>query len=145
VVAGSRDSVPFLAQQLDPVPAVSKEHIAQLLAKLDSQQFKVRVQAGKDLEQLGELAEPALSQTLAGKPSLEARQRIEKLLDTFCTKPLSRDDTQLLRAVEVLENAGTRRARQLLEALAKGAPGARLTNEAQASLDRLAKRMASEP
>ncbi len=44
-----------------------------------------------------------------------------------------------LRTVEVLEIAGTPEARQVLEQLAKGAPEARLTQEAKASLERLAK------
>jgi hypothetical protein len=43
-----------------------------------------------------------------------------------------------VRAVEVLERAGTPEARQLLAALAGGAPGALLTREAAASLQRLA-------
>ena len=43
------------------------------------------------------------------------------------------------RYLEVLEHAGTTEARQLLETLAKGTVGARLTREAQAALQRLAK------
>jgi hypothetical protein len=46
---------------------------------------------------------------------------------------------RLLRAVEALEHVGTPEARQLLEALSRGAREARLTREAQASLRRLAK------
>ena len=44
-----------------------------------------------------------------------------------------------LRALEVLEHAGTTEAQQLLETLAKGADGAQLTREAQAALQRLTK------
>ena len=42
-----------------------------------------------------------------------------------------------LRAAEVLEHIGTPEARQVLEALAKGAPGHRLTEAAAAALRRL--------
>jgi hypothetical protein len=42
----------------------------------------------------------------------------------------------------VLERIGTPSACQMLEGLAKGAPEARLTRDARASLDRLAKRPA---
>jgi hypothetical protein len=41
-----------------------------------------------------------------------------------------------LRAIEVLEQAGTPQARQELERLAGGAAGARMTQEAKASLER---------
>ena len=50
-----------------------------------------------------------------------------------------------LRAVEVLERIGTPEARQVLAKLADGAPEARLTQEAKASLQRLAKRSAPGP
>ncbi len=45
-----------------------------------------------------------------------------------------------LRAIEMLEHIGTQEARQVLERLAKGASEARLTQEAKASLERLALR-----
>jgi hypothetical protein len=52
---------------------------------------------------------------------------------------------QVLRALAVLERVGTPVARRLLEALAGGAPGVRLTEEAQAALRRLAKRSHQAP
>ena len=52
----------------------------------------------------------------------------------------SGNSLQALRAVELLEHIGSREARQVLERLAKGAPEARLTREAKASLERLALR-----
>jgi hypothetical protein len=44
---------------------------------------------------------------------------------------------QAVRAVAVLEDIGTQSTRRLLEELAKGAPEARQTREAKASLRRL--------
>jgi hypothetical protein len=44
-----------------------------------------------------------------------------------------------VRAVEALEHAGTAEAKALLEALAAGMPEARLTQEARATLRRLAR------
>jgi hypothetical protein len=44
-----------------------------------------------------------------------------------------------LRAVELLELIGSSQARQTLQRLAGGAPGARLTRQAKNALERLAK------
>jgi hypothetical protein len=49
-----------------------------------------------------------------------------------------------VRALEALELAGTEDARQLLAVLARGAPEARLTQEATATLQRLDGRMAAK-
>jgi hypothetical protein len=48
---------------------------------------------------------------------------------------------QAIRAVEVLEGIGTPDARQLLEALAEGAPEASLTLKAKAALGRLVQKL----
>ena len=45
-----------------------------------------------------------------------------------------------IRAIMVLERIGTAEAQAVLETLAGGAPGARETAEAKASLERLAQR-----
>ena len=73
-----------------------------------------------------------------GSASAEVRRRVEGLLES--QEPGGRQAPQALRqvrAVEVLESAGTPEARQLLEALARGVAGARLTREARAALDRV--------
>ena len=49
---------------------------------------------------------------------------------------LQGDQLRAFRAVEVLERIGTPEARQVLQALAAGAPGALLTTSAQAALKR---------
>ena len=49
------------------------------------------------------------------------------------------------RVCEALERAGTPQARRLLEALAEGAAGARMMQEAKASLERLARRDSLKP
>jgi hypothetical protein len=48
------------------------------------------------------------------------------------------------RAVEVLEHIGTVEARKVLETLAAGAEGARLTEDAKSSLARLNRRVVAE-
>ena len=56
---------------------------------------------------------------------------------------LGEDACALARAVAVLEDMATPEARKLLATLAQGAPEARLTHEAKASLERLTKRPAA--
>lgn len=55
------------------------------------------------------------------------------------------EDLRTLRALEVLERCGTAAARRVREKVAKGAPDARPTEDARASLARLARRGAPAP
>jgi len=54
--------------------------------------------------------------------------------------PWSGKRLRLWRVIQVLEGIGTFEAQQVLEKLAKGTPGSRLTREAQTSLQRLGHR-----
>jgi hypothetical protein len=60
-------------------------------------------------------------------------------LERLAEAPPSAERTQALRAVEVLERVGSREAREVLRALAGGAPDAELTQQATAALARLTK------
>jgi len=113
--------------------AAATQRLRRWLADLDSSQFQVRKQAQVALEQLGELAEPALRQTLAHRPTLEVRQRVEVLLERLRQPVTQPEALRSLRAVGVLEE------------LAAGVPEARLSREAKAALQRLARRSASSP
>ena len=55
-------------------------------------------------------------------------------------QPATRHEDLISEHLEVLEQMNTPEARKLIEGLAKGAPGAWLTQEAKATLDRSAKR-----
>jgi hypothetical protein len=73
---------------------------------------------------------------------VETRRRLERLIakqDEQWRNP-STQRVRIPRAVEVLERAGTPEAQQVLEVLAKGALGARLTEAARIALDRLKQR-----
>ncbi|HYT91916.1 MAG TPA: hypothetical protein VEL76_24595, partial [Gemmataceae bacterium] len=97
----------------------------------------------RELEKLGTRAEAALGKALAGKPSLEVRQRLERLLQKL-EGPISAPETlRLLRAVEVLEHAGTPQPREVLEMVVGGQPGTRLGRDAETALARLRKRLAN--
>jgi RNA polymerase sigma factor (sigma-70 family) len=143
LVAGSKQAIPFLRKHLEPVPPIdakSQQQVDQWLAGLDNREFHVRDKATKELEKLGERGGDAIRQALKGNPSLEVRRKLEQLLEKLERFPSAPERLREVRAVEVLEHIGTAEATQHLQALAVGAPEARLTKEAKASVDRLAKR-----
>jgi len=134
------EAVALLKGRLRRAQADDPQRLRRLLDGLNSDQFAVRTKAQAGLEELGDLAEQALRQALAGKPTLEMRRRLETALERMRV-PVTRPELlRPLRAVAVLEDIGTPAAWELLKELASGAPEARLTREAAASLGRLARR-----
>jgi WD40 repeat protein len=129
-------AVAFLKERVPPAVAADPKQVEKLLGELDSERFEVRQGALKELEQLGELAAPSLRKALEGKPSAEVRLRAEQLLARIAGAFTTPEQLRQLRAVETLEHLGTAEARALLEALARGAPEGRLTQEAKAALGR---------
>jgi Tol biopolymer transport system component len=111
-----------------------------LVRQLDSKDFKERERASAALERMGKPAVDALRQALAAKPTAEVRRRALAILDRVETDNSRGERYRSLRILEVLEHLGTAEARELLESIAEGVPESELTQEAKASLDRLAKR-----
>src|SRR5262249_28501254 len=70
-------SVPYLREGLRPVPSAEAKRLARLIADLDDDQFEVREKAAAELEKQGGAALAALREALDGRPSPEARRRIE--------------------------------------------------------------------
>jgi RNA polymerase sigma factor (sigma-70 family) len=132
-VALVRERVRPAAPPDGPDPAA----VRKLLADLDSTKFAERDRATRELRRLGRRAEPFLRQALANPPSAEARQRAQALLDELPPEVDSPEALRERRAVRALALVGTPDARRLLEALAGGAPEARLTRDAAAALKRL--------
>jgi RNA polymerase sigma factor (sigma-70 family) len=111
--------------------------VRRLLTDLDSDTFAVRARATRELQALGEMAEMPIRRLLAGKPSLEATRRAERLLDAIIQ---ARRSGEQLRAVEVLERIGNEEAREVLRQLSKGPPEAFFTQDAAAALRRMESR-----
>ncbi len=137
LAAAAGQSVPFLRTRLRPAATPDETLIARLIASLDSDDFKTREKAAEELAAVGEAAVPALRKALSAAPSLEVRRRIGSLVEPWDSPTLTAEQLRQLRALEVLELAGTVEARAVLETLARGAPHARFTTEAQAALKRL--------
>jgi roadblock/LC7 domain-containing protein len=142
LVAAPQQTVAFLKEHLHPVAYVDVPELTQLVTDLESDRFATRKKATQQLEQLGESAESGLRKALAKQPPLETRRRLEQLLEKIdrAKQGLTPESMRGLRAVGVLEHIGTVPARQLLAGLAEGSAEALLTQDAKASLQRLARR-----
>jgi WD40 repeat protein len=134
------DSVAFLKGKVIPVPPVDPGYVKSLLADLDHKQFAVRGKAEKALHKLGDLAAQPIRDQLARSSSLEMTRRLEKLSKALDAQVASAEVLQSLRAIEVLERIGSPAARRLLEQLAGGAAGHRVTEQARMALERMARR-----
>jgi WD40 repeat protein len=130
------EAVPLLKGRLKPVPA---EHYTRLIVRLDDARFSVREAASRQLAELGLQAEPALVAALGEKQTPEARNRLRRLLAALHQHPLLPERLRQIRAVQVLEQIGSPASLEVLQAVAQGAPEASLTQEAKASLERLAR------
>jgi RNA polymerase sigma factor (sigma-70 family) len=130
-------ALPLFRKHLRPVTAADVDRIRNAVAELDSDQFRVRDRALKELADFGHNAGPALRAALDRKPSAEARQRIEQLLAKIPGPPSTGEPLRIWRAIAALEAKGTPGATHLLRELVEGADGAWLTHEAKAALRRV--------
>jgi hypothetical protein len=131
--------------RVKPAIKPSDNQLKTWLADLASPVFKTREAAQQEIARAGELPEPALRRALESVADPEVQRRLTDLLDRIPRPETRPQQLRDLRAIEVLERIGTAEARQVLGRIAEGAPEARLTREAKASLDRLAKRPAAGP
>ncbi|HEY7155289.1 MAG TPA: WD40 repeat domain-containing protein, partial [Gemmataceae bacterium] len=137
MIAAGDETVAFLEHNLSTVEEPKAEQVTRWIAELDSDEFRVRERATKQLAKAGEAARAALERAHAGKPSLEVRRRIESLLAHFPNGFVADGETlRRRRAVAVLEHIGTPAARRLLRRLSEGADTS-LTREAKKALTRL--------
>ncbi|MDY3562865.1 sigma-70 family RNA polymerase sigma factor [Gemmata sp. JC673] len=129
-------TVTAVRERVRPAPEPDARLLARLVRDLDSEEFAAREKASQELARLGESAEAALKSARKGA-SPETARRCDELLTKLAVP--SGDRLRGVRAVEVLERIGTPEAVTVLESLARGAPQARLTRDARAARDRLAR------
>jgi hypothetical protein len=134
LASAPRQSMTLLKERMLVTPAPA-DKVTKLVADLDSDRFAVRQEAGQALEKMGESAEGFLRKVLDQNPTLEVRQRLSPIL-----KKREKEAVRKLRAIEVLEQIGTPKARQVLEALSVGAANPLAQEAARAALKRLANR-----
>jgi WD40 repeat protein len=139
LAAAPREAIPYLQSHLHAVPAVDEKRANQLIADLDSDDFRTREKATKELETMEEGVLGLYRKALEGQPSLETRRRLQALMEKQARpwRNPSPERVRTMRALEVLERVGTPEACRVLETLARGAPAARFTEEARKALERL--------
>src|SRR5262249_36592873 len=138
LAAVPRQSLPRLGKLIPQGEKPDPQRLTQLVKELDSDVFVRRAKAMELLEKAGTTARDALQKGLAGQPSLEARKRMEYLLDKLDqlkSTPARRHLCQ--RAVLVLERVGTKEAREMLQALQWGTPDEEVFREVEVALERL--------
>jgi hypothetical protein len=127
--------VPFLKDHFKPESDPDPRELGQRISALDHGRFAVREQAVKELEEIGDVAMPALRKALVDNPTLEVRKRVDQLLRKL-EGPATGRVLRGIRAVGILEYVGSAEAKEVLESLAKGAPRSRITQEARDALKR---------
>jgi hypothetical protein len=133
-------SVPFLDARLQAAKAPNTAKVQRWLQDLDDPNYAVRTGASEALDVVAELSRPALQRDLADHPSSEKRKRLEKLVEASEHWVPTPNRVRQWRAIMALEQANTAEAIKLLSKLAAGVPGHWLTEEARASLKRMAVR-----
>jgi hypothetical protein len=130
-------AVKLLGEQLKPAVKAPVDRIEKVIALLEDKDFKTRENATRELRQMGNQAKTALQASLSSRRSVEFNRRVDELLADV--KQYNPNELREFRAVEILEVIGTPAAKSILESIAKGAPGIKLTDEALAALERLEK------
>jgi HEAT repeat protein len=136
-VAAPEQALPFLGDCLRPIKAPEPAAVARLLGDLDSADFQNRERASRELGKLGETVVNALRKARKDSVSAEQSRRIDRLLVELVGPAPGPEQLRAIRAVAVLEQIGAPQAEKILTAIAAGAAGTRLTEEATAALERL--------
>ena len=114
-----------------------------MFADLDSENYDVRNRATLDLSKFGMWMQGRLKEAAKRPASEEVRQRVEHLYEKLNNPnalPLARERIRVHRVMMILEQSSSPAAVEVLQKLAKGAPERHLQEEAQLSLERIARR-----
>jgi WD40 repeat protein len=142
LVGAPEEAIALFRARLPAAAPVPADVIERLITGLGHEKYAVRERAAAELARLEGRARRYLVKALAGKVEGETAKRLHLLLDVLDGPARAPDDLRVRRAVEVLERIGTPAALELLDRWARGAPGARLTEDAEAARRRLRARLA---
>jgi hypothetical protein len=145
-IAYPKQSVEFFQARIAKARSLDEPRLAKLVGDLDSDEFAVREKATEELLGGEKVVQKALRKVLKEKTlSLEAKRRLEQILDTLENRPAGDERRRRQAALDVLERIGTPEAKQALKTFADGPAEADLTREAKVALERAAKRAAARP
>ncbi len=133
LIARPNEAVGLLEDEWKRMPRATVKQMRPWVEELNSAQFAVRKNATEELVRFAASHEDMLRDALQKPASLEARQRLERILAQIEPERLRRG-----RMLEVLEQVRTAQARQFLQSLAEQNEDAALAREATAGLKRLA-------
>jgi hypothetical protein len=132
-------AVALFGAKVLPVREAQQAEVEQWIAALDDPAVARRDQAMQRLQRAAHEYAPLLRERLEQAGPGERRNRLTFVLGQAKDEAAPVALIKSLRVVTLLEQMGTPEARELLRALADGAPGARLTVEARVALERPAK------
>lgn len=138
-----KEALALLEKRLQPITSKDAAAVRQLLARFDDRSFAVRQRAADELSHIAFDWQFLLRDILTENLSLEQRRRYELIMST-APRRWSPDLLRRLRCVTLLEMLNTDDAKKQLTKLAAGLPDSRLTEEAHASLRRLASPLISK-
>jgi WD40 repeat protein len=129
-------AVAFLKGKLTPISVEKSDIISRHIADLGSSSFATRTKAYRDLQQWGDLIEPALRSALSKGPPLESKNRLSALLTAIQKQLPSPERLRHRRAIEILESIASNDAHDLLQTIGDGGSGFALTQDARVALTR---------
>jgi WD40 repeat protein len=135
-------AIPLFRDRLITVTPDRRKEVIRLIADLDSNEFRTRETASRELEGRGLEVATELHQELAGNRSAETQRRLKELLESCEYGNLSPSVLRQERALTILEWIGSPDAREVLRILGQGDPKAQLTILAGAALRRVNHRLA---
>ncbi len=143
---GTPDKAVSILKEWLAKAAAMEGRVDQAIAELDDDNFEVREKATAALEELGEIASPALRKALQAKPSAEAHSRIQHILDSFkkAVEGEGHVPNRIMLYLALLEEIPTTEARKMLEDLAGAKTESRVRQEARTILERLPKIVKTE-
>jgi WD40 repeat protein len=136
--AASDQAIALLTKHVRPVPLEEGKRVRQLVETLDSNKYKERQAATRELKALAGQFEILLHRAVEEDQTIEVERRLRQIL--VIPRQIPAETLRKLRSIQILERIGTKEARRILSDLARGEADARETRVAKLALKRLTQR-----